>query len=302
MSSKESINLSEIVPGLISVLIPAYNHEQYVQQTIHSIIDQTYQNIELIVIDDGSTDSTWEKINELKSDCEKRFTRVVFQTQENAGTCKTLNRLIEQAKGEFIYLIASDDVSMPEAIQMEFEFLSGHNDYILAVGDNFVIDENGGRVALGFKMKSVPVGTKGSISTFGHFLQDRRRFDFSSSQFGSYELLWSRGNYVPNGYLIRKSVFYEIGGFTPLAPLEDYFLMFQISKYGKMKYIDIPLYSYRRHSACTSCDLKHMIDMTAKTLHYEMQQHPEQNTMCHKMIYYKTILIRILLKYVFWWL
>ena len=93
MSSKESINLSETVPGLVSVLIPAYNHEQYVQLTIRSIIEQTYQNIELIVIDDGSKDSTWEKISELKSECEKRFRRVDFSTQENSGTCKTLNRL-----------------------------------------------------------------------------------------------------------------------------------------------------------------------------------------------------------------
>ena len=58
---------------LVSVIIPAYNHEKYVQETISSIIKQTYQNLELIVIDDGSTDNTWQEINNLKGICEKRF-------------------------------------------------------------------------------------------------------------------------------------------------------------------------------------------------------------------------------------
>lgn len=72
--------------ALVSVIIPAYNHEQFIQETIGSIIAQTYENIELIVIDDGSKDSTWNKINELKETCEERFTRVHFETQENEGT------------------------------------------------------------------------------------------------------------------------------------------------------------------------------------------------------------------------
>ena len=50
--------------SLVSVLIPAYNHENYVQDSLQSIINQTYENIELIVIDDGSSDNTWQKIKE----------------------------------------------------------------------------------------------------------------------------------------------------------------------------------------------------------------------------------------------
>ena len=63
---------------LISVIIPAYNHERYVEECIRSIMAQTYRNIELIVIDDGSTDGTFAKLQELKPECEKRFVRVVM--------------------------------------------------------------------------------------------------------------------------------------------------------------------------------------------------------------------------------
>ena len=60
---------------LVSVIIPAYNHEKYIKKAIESIINQTYENIELIIVDDGSDDFTWNKIQEMKPLCEKRFRR-----------------------------------------------------------------------------------------------------------------------------------------------------------------------------------------------------------------------------------
>ena len=64
---------------LVSVIIPAYNHEKFVQEAIKSIIEQTYQNIELIVIDDGSTDLTWQKILDIQEECNKRLSNVIFE-------------------------------------------------------------------------------------------------------------------------------------------------------------------------------------------------------------------------------
>ena len=70
------------IKPLVSIVIPAYNHEKYIKETIKSLINQTYKNLELIVIDDGSTDSTFEKLQELKQECEERFVRVVFQKKK----------------------------------------------------------------------------------------------------------------------------------------------------------------------------------------------------------------------------
>ena len=114
--------------SLVSVLIPAYNHEKYVQETIQSIINQTYQNIELIIIDDGSKDSTWNKINEKKELCEKRFSNTIFITRKNKGACETENELFSKANGEFVFLIASDDKAEPNAIKKLLAFLSKNPD------------------------------------------------------------------------------------------------------------------------------------------------------------------------------
>lgn len=258
-----------VMSKLVSVLIPAYNHEKYVQEAIKSIINQTYQNIELIVVDDGSKDSTWQKIQEMKNECEKRFVRVHFETKENEGTCKTFNRLLDLSKGEFVYFIASDDVAKPEAIETEVKFLSKHKDYALVVGDNEIIDGDGKRAYWNKERNLIYDKKQADFLTFGNSLKaGRPDVDFNSEDFGSYGSL-TMGNYIPNGYLIRKSIFRKTGYFTPEAPLEDYWLMLQISKYSKMKYIDKILFSYRWHSDNTASQREKMIDMTNKTLKYE---------------------------------
>ena len=255
--------------SLVSVIIPAYNHENYVQDTIKSIIEQSYQNIELIVVDDGSKDSTWQKIQELQDECERRFVRVHFETKENEGTCKTLNKLVSLANGDYIYLIASDDLAKPNAIEKEVEFLVKNKDYALVVGDNEIIDSEGCRAYWDRKRNLVHDKKEARYLTFAHFLKTRRKnVDFSSETFGTYETLYI-ANYVPNGYLIRKSIFDIIGEFTPEAPLEDFWLMLQISKYAKMKYIDEVLFSYRWHGSNQMNNIERMYSMTEKTMEYE---------------------------------
>lgn len=74
---------------LVSVVIPCYNHESFVQDSIQSVIDQPYQNIELIIIDDGSKDGSVEKIQEMIPACQERFVRFEFQYRPNKGLSAT---------------------------------------------------------------------------------------------------------------------------------------------------------------------------------------------------------------------
>ena len=253
---------------VITVKISAYNHEKYVQETIQSIINQTYQNIELIVIDDGSTDSTWQKIQEMKDTCEKRFVNVIFETQENHGTCYTNNRHLQKAQGEYIYFIASDDKAEPAAIEKLYNFLSQNPDYALCVGDDAIIDFES-KICYWDKKRNIVYNEKeAAYKTFADFLQKTQNLDFTQDYFGTYNTIYPR-NYIPNGYLIRKSIFDKIGPFRKEAPLEDYWLMLQISKYAKMKYIDEILFYYRWHSTNTIKQKRRIGDYIRQTRVYE---------------------------------
>lgn len=254
---------------LVSVLIPAYNHENYIQETIESIINQTYPNIELIILNDGSKDKTWEKITELKPKCENRFVKIHFETKQNEGTCITLNKLLKLSSGEFVYIIASDDLTKPQAIEKEVKFLQDNPDYALAVGDNEYVDSMGKQIFRTQKAFTSNI-KNAKYKTVKEFLSSKLKIDFLSDDFGSYKTLYKE-NYIPNGYLIRKNIFETIGNFTKNAPLEDFWLMLQISKYKKMKYIDEILFSYRIHDTNTIGNSTRMRELTTQTRNYEQK-------------------------------
>ena len=106
---------------LVSVVIPAYNHESYVQKSLDSVAEQDYPNKEIIVINDGSMDETMLKI-ESWIQCNK-LTQITFKNQSNAGIATTLNRLLELASGEYIALSSSDDYLLPGSLSKRIERL-----------------------------------------------------------------------------------------------------------------------------------------------------------------------------------
>lgn len=254
---------------LVSVLIPSYNHENYVQETIKSIINQTYKNIELIVIDDGSKDSTWQKIQEMEEVCKKRFVNVHFETKENEGICKTLNKLLSYAKGDFEYTIASDDLAKPQAIEKEVNFLLENPEYSLCVGNNEIIDSEGKRCYWDKKRNILYDKKKARTKTFVEYLKRHHNY-FNDKQFGLYSTIFN-SNYIPNGYLIRRTIYDKIGSYPNGQFVEDWWLMLQISKYSKMKYLDEILFSYRWHSSNTVKNNEKMREMGLNTLALEIE-------------------------------
>lgn len=250
---------------LISIIIPAYNHEQYIEEAIQSVIAQTYQHLELIIVNDGSSDATFEKINAMKALCEDRFVRVVLETQENKGTCQTFNRLLTLAQGEYVFLLASDDKIFPNALETLHDFLSKNDEYALAVGDNLIMDDKSVLCYWDKKRNNVYDETQASWASFSDYVEQCTNINFDSASFGEYEALL-RDNHIVNGYLIRTSIFDKVGYFTPEAPLEDYWLMLQIAKHAKMKYIRQPFFAYRWHATNTAKQVGKMRAYTNKTL------------------------------------
>ncbi|MFC1467971.1 glycosyltransferase family 2 protein [Verrucomicrobiota bacterium] len=255
---------------LISVVIPAYNHENYVQDTIKSILNQTYQNIELIIINDGSPDQTHEKIEELLSACRARCVNVEYVNKPNEGAIKSQNLGMSLAKGKFIYLIASDDIAKENAIEVLHSFLGNHDEFGLAVGDNAIMDSKG-RTCFWGPRKSIVYdeARASSLTHAGHLKRKRPDIDFDGEGFGSYPKLL-QGNHIPNGYLLRKSVIDQFGGYNEDAPMDDWYLMLQIAKYAKMKYIDRVLFQYRWHDSNTIKQKDKMQRFHQQTLQGEM--------------------------------
>ena len=256
---------------LISVIIPAYNHEKYIAQTIMSIIDQSYKNLELIIIDDGSSDNTWKVIKSLKEQCLARFTKVEFITQKNQGICATLNKLISLTSGEYIYTIASDDMAKPSSIERLYEELHFDSDYIVAVGDSEIIDENSNRIA--WDIEQSPVPPDNGYNTFWAYFVARhprvKKISQNMELFGTYKTLL-KGNYIPNGALMTKWALKKAGSFTQKAPLEDWYIHLQLSKIGKYKFIDEILFSYRWHQSNTIKNKKNNKNKALKTKIYEI--------------------------------
>lgn len=119
----------------VSVLLPAYNRANYISQAIQSILDQTYGDFEIIVVDDGSTDNTAEVV--------RRFTdpRVRYIYQENKGICGSLNTAFRTARGEHIALLGSDDIWFPQILELEVPILDQNPDVCLVYSKAHAMDQ-----------------------------------------------------------------------------------------------------------------------------------------------------------------
>ena len=105
--------------SLVSVIIPAYNAEKFIEEAIKSAQNQTYKNIEIIVVDDGSTDGTAEIVKKLA----KKDKRIRYHHQKNKGVSIARNTAINYSKGQFIALLDQDDIWLPEKIKEQMETL-----------------------------------------------------------------------------------------------------------------------------------------------------------------------------------
>ena len=124
----------------ISVVMAAYNAEKYLKEAMDSILGQTYDDLELIVIDDKSTDTS----GQILKDYAARDSRVVvLENEENMGLTKSLNKGLKVAKGEYIARMDADDISVPDRFEKQVAFLDSHPDYSFVSCIGRYIDEDG---------------------------------------------------------------------------------------------------------------------------------------------------------------
>lgn len=128
---------------LVSIIVATYNSSQYIIETLESAKAQTYPNIELIITDDGSTDTTIELCGNWIELNRSRFVRSeILTVEKNTGIPKNMNRGVKSSKGSWIKFIAGDDILLPNVIQSSVDFVT-KNDFKIVVSKLTVFDENG---------------------------------------------------------------------------------------------------------------------------------------------------------------
>lgn len=125
--------------GLVSIVTPLYNSEKYIEETILSVLDQTYNNWEMLIIDDCSTDNG---PNIVKKYTEQDERIKYLKLEENSGAAVSRNKAIELAEGEYIAFLDSDDLWKKEKLEKQVEFMK-ENDYAISFTEYEEIDESG---------------------------------------------------------------------------------------------------------------------------------------------------------------
>jgi len=128
----------------VSVITAVYNGEKYLAETIESILNQTFQNFEYIIINDGSKDSSLKIITELMKK-DKRI--VLINNKKNIGSALSRNLGLKKAQGKYIAILDHDDISLPERLEKEYNFLEKNHDIFLVGSGAINIDKNGKKIS-----------------------------------------------------------------------------------------------------------------------------------------------------------
>ena len=128
---------------LVSVIIPVYNAAKYVELAVRSIMEQTYRNLEILICDDCSSDSSLEIIQRLAAE-DSRI--IVERNEENLKIVKTLNKLVSRAQGKYIARMDADDISAPERIERQVQFMDSNPECLFCGTNVLYIDERGKRI------------------------------------------------------------------------------------------------------------------------------------------------------------
>lgn len=210
--------MSQARPG-ITVLTSVYNAERFVKESIESILNQTFTDFELVVIDDGSTDGSSAIVDALA----EQDGRVVLIRQENVGLTRSLNRGLGRARGELVARHDADDISLPERLQVQWDYMKSHPGCAV-VGSRYEKIDDAGKV--------IKIARP------------------SSSDFPIRKRLLDK-NAIPHpGAMFRRALVESVGGYDEtLSAAQDYDLWCRLSAHGSLHNIPRVLFRRRVHEA-----------------------------------------------------
>lgn len=221
--------------NLVSVVVSCYNHENYLSEAIESVLAQTYPHFEIIVVDDGSTDGSW--------DVARGFSAVRCIKQDNQGTpAATRNRGLQESRGEYVVFLDGDDRLLSQALEIGVRHLESHPDCAFAAG----------------RCQSMSSDRK-SLTNFP-----------SNAETDHYRALLLK-NYIltPGSVIFRRAAVDELKGFNPSLEIkgsDDYDMYLRIAARWPVYYHDDPVLEYREHDTNLSKNPDRMLKSTVTVL------------------------------------
>jgi len=205
----------------ISVIMSVFNGEKYIKEAVESILDQTYQDFEFIIVNDASTDNTEGMLEQFN---DSRIN--IIRNDSNLGLTKSLNIALKHARGEYIARMDADDISHPLRFEKQVMFLENNKECLVVGTWLSVIDEKGREY-----------GTWGEYESY----EDIRNGLLIKNQIGH------------GSAMIRRIALYNIGGYDEkFLFAQDYDLWLKLSEIGELWNIPEQLYSLRFWPECTS--------------------------------------------------
>ncbi len=213
---------------LVSVVIPSFNAVDFIQETIDSVVNQTYQPIEMIVVDDGSEDNTVGLIRSQYGDSVRLF------SQKNSGPSAARNRGIRESRGDYIAFLDADDIWLPEKIGKQVAVMEERPDISMLCGDMVNFDERG----------------KDAETHFEKHGFDEEYFGGNLYIWDAFKKIYNKNFISTPTVMIRRSVVEQ----TELFPdnfrfSEDYLLWLDVARIGKVAYQKEVFTLRRKHAA-----------------------------------------------------
>lgn len=209
----------------VSVIIPSYNHEAFIEECIESVLQQTFQDFEIIITDDGSKDETVAKIENFTDPRIK-----LFRHSENKGACVAANNCLKHSEGQYIAMLSSDDVWMPEKLEVQVDYLDSHSEIAAVFGKVVWIDED-----------SDPIIDPEFPYQHVFDVHNRSRYEWLNHFFYGGNCLCHPCS------LIRRKCYDEVGWYNPtMANLPDFDLWVRICLKYDIHILDQNLIKFRR--------------------------------------------------------
>jgi glycosyltransferase involved in cell wall biosynthesis len=206
---------------VVSIIIPTFNRAKYVAQAVESVFAQTFTNLEVIVIDDGSTDETRERLASFSSSA-----RFHYVYQANAGRSTARNQGIAKAQGEFLLFLDSDDQLLPNALADLLQLVVRHPSAQMICGQTLFVDE--------------------------HFIQFATLSPTVKGSMPYPALINERFFLLPGAFVVRKASLEKIGMFDPqVEPCEDYDFALRAALRCEVACADVAVVQHRMHDSNT---------------------------------------------------